>query len=177
LQTTRADGSRERIAMLGSIDWAVAALWLHVLAAMVWTGALAFFGVAFAPAARSLAPEEAIAAFERGRRALQTLSWIAIQILLLTGALNVYFRLHAGDPGAFYLWTLAVKVLLFGAMVFHQSLQAFKYGPRIAAAAECGETQAASPTLRENLTRWTALLNINTAIGLVVLLLGIFLGR
>jgi len=177
LQTARADGSRERIAMLGSIDWAVAALWLHVLAAMVWTGALAFFGVAFAPAARSLAPEKAIAAFERGRRALQTLSWTAIQILLLTGALNVYFRLHAGDPGAFYLWTLAVKVLLFGAMVFHQSLQAFKYGPQIAAAAECAETEAASPTLRENLTRWTVLLNINTAIGLVGLLLGILLGR
>lgn len=163
--------------MLGSIDWAVAALWLHVLAAMVWTGALAFFGVAFAPAARSLAPAEAIAAFERGRRALQTLSWGAIQVLLLTGALNVYFRLRAGDPSTFYVWTLAIKVLLFGAMVFHQSLQAYKYGPQIAAAAECGETEAVSPALRENLTRWSALLNINTAIGLVVLLLGILLGR
>jgi uncharacterized membrane protein len=177
LQSARADGSRERIAMLDSIDWAVAALWLHVLAAMIWVGALAFFGVAFAPAARALAPEEAIVAFERGRRALQTLSWVAIQVLLLTGGLNVYFRLRAGDPGAFYIWTLAVKVLLFGAMVFHQTLQAFKYGPRIEAAAECGETEASSAALRENVARWTSLLNINTAIGLIVLLLGIFLGR
>ncbi len=164
--------------MLDSIDWAVAALWLHVLAAMIWVGALAFFGVAFVPAARALAPDEAIVAFERGRRALRTLSWIAIQLLLVTGGLNVYFRLRAGgDPGAFYIWTLAVKVLLFGAMVFHQSLQAFKYGPRIAAAAECGETEAQSAALRENVARWTSLLNINTAIGLVVLLLGILLGR
>ncbi len=129
--------------MLRSIDWGVASLWLHVLAATVWTGALAFFLFAFAPAARALAPEEAIAAFERGRRALRTLAWTAIQILLLTGALNFYFRLRAGgDPGAFYVWILAIKALLFGAMVLHQSLQAFKYGPRIAAAAECGETEA-----------------------------------
>lgn len=177
MQSARADGSRERIAMLASIDWPLASLWFHVLAAMIWVGALAFFGVAFAPAARALEAGEAIAAFERGRRGLQTLSWAAIQILLLTGALNVYFRLRDGDPGAFYLWTLAIKVLLFGAMVFHQSLQAFKYGPQIAAAAECGETEASSPALRENLARWSSLLNINTAIGLVVLLLGIFLGR
>ena len=162
--------------MVESSLLAAACLWLHLIASTVWTGALAFFLFVFLPAARALAPAEGLRAFERGRRALQTLSWIAIQVLFLTGAVNFYFRFasHA-DPGGLYVWTLAAKLALFGAMIFHQSLQAFKYGPQLAAAAECGADDAWPDPLEETVARWSALLKINTAIGVVVLLLGLFL--
>jgi uncharacterized membrane protein len=151
-----------------------AALWLHVIAALSWTGALAFFVFAFFPAARALAPGEGLAAFERGRRALQTIGWAAIQILLLTGAVNFYFRFLAGDPGGFYLGTLTVKIVLFGAMIFHHSLQAFKYGPQIAAA-ECGAGAAWPEPLAATIAHWASLARINAAIGTVNILLGLFL--
>jgi uncharacterized membrane protein len=160
--------------MMQSSLLAAACLWLHVIAATVWTGALAFFLFAFLPAARALPPAEGLRAFERGRRALQMLSWTAIQILFLTGAVNFYFR-FASHPGGLYVWTLAAKLALFGAMIFHQSLQAFKYGPQLAAAAECGAGDAWPDPVEQTVARWSALLKINTAIGVVVLLLGLFL--
>ena len=155
---------------------AAACLWLHVIAATAWTGALGFFVFAFLPAARALAPDDGLRAFERGRRALQTLSWTAILLLLPTGALNFYFHLKSGaDTGGYYGWTLGIKLVLFGAMIFHQSLQAFKYGPQLAAAAECGAGDAWPAPLEETVARWTSLLRINTAIGVVNILLGLFL--
>jgi uncharacterized membrane protein len=155
--------------------FAAAALWLHVIAALSWTGALAFFLFAFFPAARALAPADSLAAFERGRRALQTIGWTAIQILLVTGAVNFYFRFSAGDPGGLYLGALAFKIVLFGAMIFHHSLQAFKYGPQIASAAECGAGDAWPAPLAETIARWSSLATINAAIGTVNILLGLFL--
>jgi uncharacterized membrane protein len=158
------------------IDFSAAALWLHVIAATAWTGALGFFLFAFLPAARTLAPAEGLRAFERGRRALERLSWAAILLLLPTGALNFYFHLESGgETGGFYGWTLGVKLILFGAMIFHQSLQAFKYGPQLAAAAECGAGDAWPAPLEETVARWSSLLRINTAIGVVNILLGLFL--
>ena len=163
------------VSELMSEFFSAAALWLHVIAALSWTGALAFFLFAFFPAARALAPGEGLAAFERGRRALETIGWTAIQVLLVTGALNFYFRFTAADPGGFYLGTLAFKVVLFGAMIFHHSLQAFKYGPQIAAAAECGAGETWPEPLAETIARWASLARINAAIGTVNLLLGLFL--
>jgi copper resistance protein D len=162
--------------MIESHFFSLASLWLHLIAATVWTGALAFFLFAFLPAARALPPGGSLRAFEHGRRALQTLSWTAIQLLLVTGALNFYFRFTAGaDPGGFYIGTLGIKLLLFGAMIFHHSLQAFKYGPQIAAAAECGAEDAWPEPLADTIARWSALLKINTGIGVVNILLGLLL--
>jgi len=160
------------------IDFSAATLSLHVIAAAVWTGALAFFLFAFLPAARALAPAEGLRAFERGRCALETIGWGAILLLLPTGALNFYFRLASGGAmDGFYRWTLGVKIALFGAMIFHHSLQAFKYGPQLAAAAECGAGDAWPAPLAETIARWSSLARINTAIGVVNILLGLFLSR
>lgn len=179
LQARGAEVCKARAPMVAVSDlmsefFSVAALWLHVIAALSWTGALAFFLFAFLPAARALAPGEGFAAFERGRRALQTLGWAAIQILLLTGAVNFYFRFSAGDPGGFYLGTLALKIVLFGAMIFHHSLQAFKYAPKFAAA-ECSAGETWPEPLAETIARWSSLAKINAAIGAVNIILGLFL--
>ena len=160
--------------------FAGANLWLHLLTAAVWTGGMAFFLFAFAPAVRSLAPAEGIRALERGRRSLQTLSWAAIHVLFLTGALNFFFRAAAGGAprAAGYYAILAVKLLLFLAMAFHHSLQAFKYAPKIAAAAaRAGGADAWPEPLLAPLGKWFMLLKINTTLGAIVLLLGLGLSR
>ncbi|HEX9443424.1 MAG TPA: hypothetical protein VGA73_04860 [Candidatus Binatia bacterium] len=156
--------------------FAGASLWLHLSTAMLWTGGMAFFLFVFAPAARALAPAEGIRALERGRQSIQTLSWIAIHVMFLTGVLNFLFRAGAPRDAGYYM-ILAVKLLLFLAMAFHHSLQVFKYSPKIAtaasAAARAGGGDAWPEPLRAPLTKWFMLLKINATLGFIVLLLGL----
>jgi uncharacterized membrane protein len=148
-------------------------LWLHLISAAVWVGGMIFFLFVFGPAARSLAPAERLRALDHGRESFQTLSWIAILLLFFTGSLNFFFRFTPGAAplGSGYAAILAIKLLLFVAMIFHHSLQAFKYGPRLASvgvepAGEWPEPLAAA------WKKWFTLLKINTTLGVVVLLLG-----
>jgi len=154
-------------------------LWLHLVTVAVWVGGMAFFLFVFGPAVHSLAPAEGIHALNHGRESLQILSWIAIHLLFLTGVLNFYFHAAAGvvHPETGYYWILAAKLLLFVAMIFHHSLQAFKYAPKIASATDA--TAAGAGSWPEPLTaawrKWFMLLKINTTLGVVILLLGLAL--
>ena len=152
---------------------------LHLASLALWIGAIAFFLFVFGPAVHSLAPAEGIQALESGRRPLQTLSWIAIGLLLVTGVLNFFFR---GAASGFHLTPayysiLAVKLLLFLAMVVHQAIQSFKYGPRLAALAaeSAGEIQSWPEPLLSDWKKWFTLLKINAVLGPIVLLLGLAL--
>ncbi len=149
-------------------------LWLHLLSAAAWVGGMIFFLFVFGPAARSLAPSERLRALNHGRESFQKLSWIAILLLFLTGALNFYFRAAAGGShfGPGYYSILGIKLLLFVAMIFHHSLQAFKYGPRLASA-KIEDTGGAWPEpLVAAEKKWFTLLKINMTLGVIVLLLG-----
>jgi uncharacterized membrane protein len=161
-------------AVLGSAN-----LWLHLFAASVWVGGMIFFLFVFGPAVHSLAPAERGRALNHGRESFQTLSWVAILFLFFTGALNVYFRFApgAGQLGAGYTTILAIKLSLFVAMIFHHSLQAFKYGPRLASA-KIENTGGEWPEpLVAAWKKWFTLLKINLTLGVIVLLLGWGLGR
>jgi uncharacterized membrane protein len=153
-------------------------LWLHLLSAAAWVGGMIFFLFVFGPAARSLAPSERLRALNHGRESFQKLSWIAILLLFLTGALNFYFRAAAGGShfGPGYYSILGIKLLLFVAMIFHHSLQAFKYGPGLASA-KIEDTGGEWPDpLVAAGKKWFTLLKINTTLGVIVLLLGWGLG-
>lgn len=154
-------------------------LWFHLSAVVLWIGAIAFFLFVFAPATRTLPPAAAIQALDRGRRSLELLSWVAINLLWLTGLGNLAARgLERGFPlDAPYHWMLAIKIVLFLAMVFHHCLQAFRYSPQIATltarAAHGGESWP-DPLLAA-WKKWFSLLKINAALGPVILLLGLAL--
>jgi len=154
-------------------------LWLHLVSVAVWVGGMAFFLFVFGPAVKSLAPADGIRALNHGRESLQTLSWIAVHLLFLTGVLNFFFRLTAGGvhPQTSYYWILAAKLLLFLAMIFHHSLQAFKYAPKIASLTDAAAPGAGSwpEPLTAAWRKWFMLLKINTALGSLVLLLGLAL--
>ena len=152
-------------------------LWLHLISLSLWIGGIAFFLIAFGPAVRSLPAADGIRLLNRGRQSLQTLSWIAISLVFITGVLNLFFRGMASglDMGPGYTLILSVKLLLFFAMVFHHSLQTFKYAPKIIAGTSQigGDIQSWPEPLLVDWGRWFMLLKINAALGAVVLLLGL----
>jgi uncharacterized membrane protein len=128
-----------------------------------------------------MAPATGVQVLDKGRRSLQTLSWIAINLLLISGFFNLIFRGAESrfEFGSVYYSIMAIKLFLFLAMIFHHSLQAFKYAPEIAAL-----TSAAGPAIQSwpepllaHWKRWFLLLKINATLGAVVLLLGLALRR
>jgi uncharacterized membrane protein len=155
-------------------------LWLHLVSVAVWLGGIVFFLVVFGPAVHRLPPAESVRILNRGREAFQTLSWIAINLLLLTGVVNFVLRATASgaDLGVVYYATLAVKLLLSAAMIFHHALQSFKYGPRIVSlTAGTGDDSidAWPEPLLACWSKWFVLLKINATLGAIVLLLGVVL--
>ena len=91
---------------------------LHIVSVALWIGSLAFFLFVFGPAVHALAPGTGVQVLNRGRRSLEILSWIAMNLVWITGVLNLISRGMASgfDFGAGYYWPLAVKLFLFLAM-------------------------------------------------------------
>ena len=155
--------------------------WLHIVALALWIGALAFFLLVFGPAVRTLSPGAGIRLLDQGRRSLETLSWIAMTVVLITGFSNFLAR-GAGrgfEFGAGYYAVFSVKLVLFLAMVFHHLLQASKYAPRIASLTvqAHGALQAWPEPLLGLWKRWFLLLKINATLGPTALLLGLGLAK
>ncbi len=161
--------------------WQSLSLLLHLVALALWLGGIAFFLIAFRPAAQSLSPVAGARALNQGRLALEGLAWTAIALLMVTGMINLVLRNQATDAhlGQTYMILLAIKLLLFVAMLAHHSLQVFKYGPRITLlTAEVSLDISAWPApLLAQWQRWFMLLKINAALGPVVILLGVLLLR
>jgi putative copper export protein len=155
--------------------------WIHIVSFSVWIGSILFFLFVFAPSAHSLPPKPGIDILNRGRRSFQTLSWIAINLLLITGIFNFVFR---GIPTGFafgpsYYQILGIKLLLFLAMFLHHGFQTFKYAPRIALLS--AQTTPDTSTWPEDLLylwrKWFILQKINATLGPIVLLLALGLAK
>jgi uncharacterized membrane protein len=150
---------------------------IHVIAFALWVGVMVFFLVVIGPAANALEPRVAIQTLNRARGGLETLSWIAIGLLLMTGVFNLVQRFSAlrFAPGEFYTVILAIKLFVFGAMLALHCLQTFRYAPEIARlTAQLSEQSNHWPgTLLDQWRRWFLLLKINAALGPVAVLLGL----
>ena len=156
-------------------------LWLHLVSLVIWIGGIVFFLFVFGPAVHTLPPGAGVQVLDKGRKSLQILSWIAINLLLITGVFNLIFRGMATgfQLGPVYYSILVLKLFLFLAMVFHHSLQAFKYAPRIASltAQTAQDNQCWPEPLLAHWKKWFMLLKINATLGPIVLLLGLALTR
>ena len=154
---------------------------LHLISLALWIGGIACFLFVFGPAVHTLFPGTGIQVLDKGRRSLQTLSWIAMSLLLITGTFNFISR-GMGNGfqfGSGYYLILSLKLVLYLAMIFHHCLQAFKYGPQIASlTAQTGQDAEAWPEpLLAHWKKWFLLLKINATLGPIVLLLGLGLSR
>ena len=160
-------------------SWHTLSLLLHLVALALWLGGIVFFLIVFAPAVHELEPGIGIQALNRGRIALEAVSWAGIGLLLITGMANLLLRNQAtGVPqGEFYMIVLSVKLLLFFAMLVHHCLQVFKYAPQIAsltAQTSAGISSWPEP-LRSLWQKWFMLLKINAGLGPIVTMLGLAL--
>jgi putative copper export protein len=160
-------------------SWHLLSSLLHLAALALWLGGIAFFLVAFGPAVHDLKPRAAVRALNQGRIALESVAWTGIVLLMVTGAASLMFRAQApaGHLERNYKIVLAIKLLLFVAMLAHHSLQVFKYGPKIAALTSSADGDAAvwPEPLRAQWQKWFTLLKINAALGPIAVLLGVAL--
>ena len=140
---------------------------------------MVFFLTVFGPVVNDFPAGVAIRILNRGRTSLEAVSWAGISVLLVTGLVNLILREQASPSGLgqFYIVALSIKVMLFGAMAYHQGLQFFKYGARIAAltAETPADTLAWPEPLRAYWQKWFTLLKINATLGPIATLMGLML--
>ena len=150
---------------------------VHLIGLALWLGGIVFFLVVLGPAVHELEPKLAIKTLNRGRIGFETASWIGIALLLLSGIFNLAALAQGADLPSGWGIFLSVKLLLFGAMIVHHSLQVFKYGPAISnLTAQPAHDRSAWPEpLLSQWRRWFLLLKINAALGPIVMLLGLAL--
>lgn len=154
-------------------------LLLHLVALAMWLGGIAFFLIVLGPAVHDLNPALGLKLLNRVRITFESVSWVAIALLFLTGILNLVLRseMIGTGVGQFYLTVLSIKLVLFVAMLVHHALQVFKYGPKIAALTnETSMTLDAWPeALRAQWQKWFMFLKINATVGPIAILLGLAL--
>lgn len=153
---------------------------IHLLAAMFWLGGMFFVAVVGAPALRELeSAEQRAALFQRLGERFRTSGWIAIAVLLVTGALNLRFRgfLSWRTLGSADFWatpyghTLAGKLGAVGVMLVVSAVHDFVLGPR-ASTYEAGSPEAIAARRR---AAWLA--RLNALAGVVVVIEAVRLAR
>jgi putative copper resistance protein D len=155
-------------------------MWLHLAAAIVWIGGLAFISLVLVPTLRS--PElrpQALALLRTAGGKFQRIAYASFVTLAATGVGNLYFKFGGSlDLGA--LWPtpygrlLAVKVTLVVAIVALSLYHDFVVGPRAARALEADPASAAARSLRRQAS-WIG--RINALLSLVVMTLALLLVR
>ena len=160
----------------------VAFLWLHLVAAAVWLGGMAFIALVLVPTIRrpeyrELAPQLVHIAGVRFR----TVGWIALGVLAVSGIGNLWVR-GIGvelltDPefwDAPYGRLLALKLGGMAAVVAIGCVHDFRIGPR---ATRAGRLDPGSPRALALRRRASMLGRANLLLGLVLVALGLMLAR
>lgn len=111
----------------------VLSVWLHIVAAAVWVGSMAFFALVVAPVIRA-SPREAVGPLVRllGVR-FRVLGWACLAVLVLTGISNLVIRGFGVSElvsGAFWgtpfgralAWKLVVVAGVIGSTLAHDLL-------------------------------------------------------
>lgn len=161
--------------------WFVVSMWLHLLAAMVWIGGLAFISMILVPTLRapSLRPQAVLLLRTAGKK-FQRVAYASLVTLVATGALNLVLK--AGGSAAAvtallpttYGHLLIAKVLLVVAIVALSLYHDFAVGPAAARAMEADSAGSAALALRKRAS-WLG--RINMMLSLVVMTLALLLVR
>jgi putative copper export protein len=145
---------------------------VHVLAALLWLGGMFFFALVGAPVLRRLEPPALRARiFAELGQAFRTVGWIAIAVLLVTGALNLYLAglLRGGLIESPAFWStpygraLAWKLAAVAVMIAVSAVHDFVLGPR---AGRLDPRSSAALRARSR-AAWLARINALVGLGLV----------
>jgi uncharacterized membrane protein len=160
----------------------VALLWLHVVAAAVWLGGMAFLALVLVPTIRraeyrALGPALVQATGTRFR----VVGWIALAVLAASGAGNLWVRGIGldllADPefwSAPYGSLLAMKLTCIVAVVVISLVHDLRAGPRASLEAQRNPGSPAALAARR---RASLLGRTNLLLGLVLVALGLMLAR
>ncbi len=157
-------------------------VWLHILAATVWVGGMAFFMLVLVPLMRSKAvgANAGLLIHWIGVR-FRSVGWASLGVLVVTGGFNLYARgvrwadLHSGD-----FWhsdfgeTLAVKLAIVATILVISAVHDFKVGP-LATRLLREQPDSAQAQRYRNLAR--AIGRINVVLALAAVALGVVLVR
>ncbi|HEY8368701.1 MAG TPA: DUF4149 domain-containing protein [Thermodesulfobacteriota bacterium] len=158
------------------------AVWLHILAVVVWLGGMAFLVLVFVPIVRK--PElraQAPALFHLLGTRFRPVGWACLITLLVTGTIQLGYRGYGWED----LWTgrlfagplghaLALKLAIVAVILVLSAVHDFVVGPRATVAALPG----ASAEARERLRRQASRLGRTTfVLALVATALGVVLVR
>ena len=156
--------------------WALSlAYWLHMLATVLWIGALVVLSLLVLPVAQKTLDPATYARFlAEIRRRLDPLSWFSIVILLASGMLQMSANSnYDGFLAVNNLWASAIliKHLLFAAMVALSGYVTWGILPALRRTALLHAHGKPTPDFPKLQHRSTRLMQINLFLGVIVLLL------
>jgi uncharacterized membrane protein len=157
-------------------------VWLHILAAIVWIGGMAFLILVLVPAIRQPQYRGVFASLIHwtGLR-FRLVGWVCMGLLLLTGTFNLAYRGFGWtDLWSGKLWQgsfgtiLGAKLLLVAVILVASTVHDFSIGPRATSELQQAPASTEAVRLRRQAT-WLGRLNMLLA--LVVVALGVMLVR
>jgi copper resistance protein D len=123
-------------------------VWLHILAAIVWIGGMAFLVLVVVPWLRGQDRANAFALLRDTGTRFSRVGWTCFVILVVTGAFNLYVRGADFTSREFYTSTLGqavmLKLAIFLAVLIVSAVHDFIVGPRAVKSASESDRKKAS---------------------------------
>jgi copper resistance protein D len=161
--------------------WFLISMWVHLIAAIVWIGGLAFIAMVLVPVLRRSEPRaQALALLRAAGRKFMRIAYASLATLVVTGAVNLYLKAGASWSAVSALWPttygrlLAAKLVLVVLIVATALYHDFVVGP---AAARALERDAASPEAARLRATASWLGRLNMLLSLAVMTLALLLVR
>jgi uncharacterized membrane protein len=117
-----------------------ASIWVHVLAAATWFGAMVFFAAVLVPALRGREESERRSLIDATGRRLRAIVWPLFALLIGTGTAQLWFRGYRWADLCGPMWegsaghTLGLKLALFALALIIAATHDFIIGPSVVAA-------------------------------------------
>lgn len=157
-------------------------VWLHILAAAVWIGGMAFVALVLVPVIRQPENQRVAASIVHltGLR-FRSAGWFSLALLFLTGGFNLLYRgFDLTELWSGQLWEsgfgviLTLKLFFFGLVLLLSGVHDFAIGPRATALWRTDPASPESKRLRQQAS-WIG--RINLLLALIIVALGIMLVR
>lgn len=156
-------------------------VWVHILAAMVWVGGMAFLVLVVVPWLRRGGQSNASAFLRETGERFRSVGWTCFAILVVTGTFNLWVRgVRLGDftrgewLSSPFGKSVLVKLLVFAAVLLVSALHDFVIGPRaVVAIAADPQSQAAAVARR----RASLFGRVNFLLALVLVAVGVAIVR
>ena len=156
-------------------------MWLHLLAAIVWIGGLAFISMVLAPTLRDPALRaQAVPLLRAAGRKFMRIGYASLLVLTVTGVANLFFK-AGGSFGPVEAWwpttygrLLAAKLVLVALVIALSLYHDFAVGP---AATRAMQAEPGSPSALALRRRAALLGRANALLSLVIMTLALLLVR